>query len=182
MRAPTLSLNSCRPHITLLSPHWPVGSSVEMESDRSSAFICHIAYTQRSLLSHSSIICKPTVKDELAVQLGKTPPHSSHFLPAWTSVACLPSIHAPLSEQCCPLGLCPLAYFSASGWFRVGKWPKLASQNLNTFLVLLGQWCLFFLTIWLLELFKQLQRRRTLLLYPLRFSSWVCEINQQQTD
>lgn len=121
------------------------------------------------------------VKVELASSVEEEASSLIPFL-SWLDICCLPPRYpySPFSAVR-PLGFHQQAWFSTWGQFRVGKWPKPADQNLNTFLILLGQWCLLFLTIWLFQLFEQLQRR-TLLPYGLRFSSRVYKINQKQTD
>lgn len=112
------------------------------------------------------------VKVELASSVEEEASSLIPFL-SWLDICCLPPRYpySPFSAVR-PLGFHQQAWFSTWGQFRVGKWPKPADQNLNTFLILLGQWCLLFLTIWLFQLFEQLQRR-TLLPYGLRFSSRV---------
>lgn len=147
-----------------------------MENDRSSASIFNTAYTQRSLLSHSSILYLQT-HSKIGISRfnwGRILlTHPVYYLTGHPLLASPASILPSLSSSA-PGAPSP-GRIQCWGWFRVGD------QNLNTVLVLLGQWCLLLLRIWLLELFKQLQRR-TFLQYPLRFSSWVCETSQQQTD
>lgn len=100
--SPTPSLSSSLIHSALLSPYWSGLPSVEMENDRLSSLIFNIAYTQRSLLSYSSILYLQTYSKEWTSRFNWG--RILLTLPAsWLNICCqLPRVHCPFCQQLCP--------------------------------------------------------------------------------